>query len=118
MFVFAFLIGIYSHLIFFLGLEGILYKNIVIGLTVAFWGAVFICRIRSIREIREFKSSKNKLFLFFLALFILQVLLNFIGVLGPERGFDALWYHLTLPKLYLLNHSIFFIPGGLLYYSA
>ncbi len=43
---------------------------------------------------------------------------NLIGVLGPELGFDALWYHLTLPKLYLLHHKIYFIPGGLLYYSV
>ena len=35
----------------------------------------------------------------------------------PELGFDALWYHLTLPKLYLQKHQWYF-PGGLLYYSA
>src|SRR6185437_14950424 len=36
---------------------------------------------------------------------------------GPEIGFDALWYHLTLPKLYLGWHQVRHIPGGLLYYS-
>ena len=41
-----------------------------------------------------------------------------MGALGPEIGFDALWYHLTIPKLYLENNSIFYIPGGLLYYST
>ncbi len=44
--------------------------------------------------------------------------INFLGVFGPELGFDALWYHLTIPKLYLLWQEIRFIPGGLLYYSA
>jgi len=51
-------------------------------------------------------------------LIVLQAFVNIIGVFGPELAFDALWYHLTLPKLYLVHHSIFFIPGGLLYYSG
>jgi len=40
-----------------------------------------------------------------------------MGGLGPELGFDALWYHLTLPKIFLENHRIIHIPGGLFYYS-
>lgn len=51
-------------------------------------------------------------------LLILAILINFIAALGPELGFDALWYHLTIPKLYLMWGKISFIPGGLLYYSA
>jgi len=47
-----------------------------------------------------------------------QALINLVGALGPELAFDALWYHLTLPKIYLLNHSISYIPGGLFYYSV
>lgn len=42
---------------------------------------------------------------------------NLIGALGPELSFDALWYHLTLPQLFLQHHMIYHIPGGLLYYS-
>lgn len=38
-------------------------------------------------------------------------------VFVPELGFDALWYHLTLPKLWLFKHQWYF-PGGLLYYSV
>lgn len=48
---------------------------------------------------------------------ILLALLNFLLVFTPEMGFDALWYHLTLPKLWLLKHQWYF-PGGLLYYSV
>lgn len=62
--------------------------------------------------------KKDKIiFLSFILLF-LQAGINLIGALGPELSFDALWYHLTLPKLYLKSKKIFFIPGGLLYYSA
>ena len=50
-------------------------------------------------------------------IFVSFSLLNLIGVFMPELGFDALWYHLTLPKLWLLKEQWYF-PGGLLYYSA
>lgn len=43
--------------------------------------------------------------------------LNLLTVFTPEIGFDALWYHLTLPKLWLLKQKWFF-DGGLLYYSV
>ncbi len=49
--------------------------------------------------------------------FISLVLINLLGVFMPELGFDALWYHLTLSKLFLLKHQWYF-PGGLYYYSA
>lgn len=52
------------------------------------------------------------------AILIFAALVNLVGALGPELGFDALWYHLTIPKLYLMWGRIDFIPGGLLYYSA
>jgi len=44
-------------------------------------------------------------------------IINLIGVFMPELGFDALWYHLTLSKLFLMKHQ-WYIPGGLYYYSA
>lgn len=53
----------------------------------------------------------------FIILLAAQALVNLIGALGPEVGFDALWYHLTIPKLYLLAGKIYHVPGGLLYYS-
>ena len=48
---------------------------------------------------------------------ICLAILNFLLIFVPELGFDALWYHLTLPKLWLLKHQWYF-PGGLLYYSV
>lgn len=48
---------------------------------------------------------------------ILLAVLNLLTVFTPEIGFDALWYHLTLPKLWLLKKQWFF-DGGLLYYSV
>ncbi|MDP3988303.1 MAG: glycosyltransferase family 39 protein, partial [Candidatus Levybacteria bacterium] len=69
---------------------------------------------------KTFKQRKNitdKFTLIILVILGAQMIVNLIGVLGPEISFDALWYHLTLPKMYLLSGSISHIPGGLLYYS-
>ncbi|MBI2326327.1 hypothetical protein HYU91_02980 [Candidatus Collierbacteria bacterium] len=52
-----------------------------------------------------------------LSIFIGIAGINFLGVFMPELGFDALWYHLTLSKLFLSKHQWYF-PGGLYYYSA
>lgn len=52
-----------------------------------------------------------------LVLLLLLALVNLLPVFAPEIGFDALWYHLTLPKLYLWYRRWYF-EGGLLYYSA
>ncbi len=56
--------------------------------------------------------------LFLVLILLAAALINLLGSFGPELGFDALWYHLTLPKLWLMTGKITYIPGGLLYYSA
>lgn len=48
---------------------------------------------------------------------IFLAILNLATVFVPEIGFDALWYHLTLPKLWLFKHQWHF-DGGLMYYSV
>ena len=118
MFELAIAIGLYSYLIFCLGVLGLLYKEIVFVLTIIFGFSIlwFFRRKKIIKLPNIHKLSWFSIFI--LILLFLQVFVNFVGALGPEISFDALWYHLTLPKLYLLNNSIFFIPGGLLYYSA
>jgi hypothetical protein len=46
---------------------------------------------------------------FFLGLLLIA---GFLLVLTPETGKDALIYHLAVPKLYLLHHGFYFIPGN------
>ncbi len=114
MFAFALLIGIYSYLIFSLGLLGLLYKSHILFVTVLYTFIIFfIFRKKKVKV--TLGRGLTKLLFF---IFLFQALINLIGVLGPELSFDALWYHLTLPKIFLENHSIFYIPGGLLYYSV
>jgi hypothetical protein len=126
MFTLAILIGIYSYLIFFLGILGLLYRPVVLITTVIYFSILIIFAQRKLKAgltnfgvkklATEFKS--NKLFSLTFLLIISQALINLIGVFGPEISFDALWYHLTLPKLYIIHHAIFYIPGSNLFYSA
>lgn len=121
MFELALAIGIYSYLILILGLLGKLFYYPVALISVIFWGFFIIVKIRKGIKPEWGRGEKiftDKLILFLLFLLILQALISLIGALSPELSFDALWYHLTLPKLYVTYQRIFHIPGGLLYYSA
>lgn len=118
MFEFAFIIGIYSYLIFLLGVFGVLYKNLVIFSTIVYFFIAVVFFLRKHRVKLNFGKIKiDKTSKILLIVLGFQIVVNLIGVLGPEISFDALWYHLTLPKLYLASHAIFHIPGGLFYYS-
>ncbi len=111
---FAFLTALYGYTIFFLGILGKLTRNNLFWLTCFLILFLALVLFRYLKKVR--KLGRKEQFLLFL--FLVCVLTNFLGVLGPELAFDALWYHLTLPKLYLQEGKIFFIPGGLFYYSA
>jgi len=123
MFALAILIGIYSYLILAFGLLGLLYKQVIFLLTFVYiLVLIYFFKNEIVRSFRKLKLlsvglKKNRFELLLIILLIIQAVVNLVGALGPEFGFDALWYHLTLPKIYLLNHSFVHIPGGLLYYS-
>ena len=120
MFMPAIVIGIYSYIIFGLGLLGILYKGYLTLATLVFVSAVFYFYKNKLKvpKLNSVFIKRDLLFAIGLLVLVLPGIINLIGVLGPELGFDALWYHLTIPKIFLQNHSIFYIPGGLFYYSA
>lgn len=130
MFSFALTIGIYSYLILSIGLLGILTKQAIIIVTILVFFASALYFRKSWKQFFEKigntqtyisfyqEIKKDKARGIYILLLILIALVNFLGALGPELAFDALWYHITLPKLYLLHHSIDFIPGGLFYYSV
>jgi len=123
MFFLAVLLGIYGYGIFSLGLFGVLYLWVIgiwtfVILSIGIWYYIHHPEFSSgSQKILHSVQNDKKVGLTLLCLTLLAIV-SLIGVLGPETSFDALWYHLTLPKLYLENHSITFIPGGLLYYSA
>ncbi|HVZ58746.1 MAG TPA: glycosyltransferase family 39 protein [Patescibacteria group bacterium] len=123
MFAIAFLIGVYANIIFLLGLVG-LYTPIVIAITTVCYLGFSAIFWKKFDERIEWRKIKKELGLFWstrkIWTLVLLIVLGiiFIGVLSPELGFDALWYHLTLPKIFLNSHRILFLPGGLFYYST
>jgi hypothetical protein len=112
------LIGIYSYIIFALGLAGILYTETVLFCSLVFILAIFIFRKKIFPQFKHQQLGHGKTPYVFGVIIVLQALINLLGVFGPELSFDALWYHLTLPKIFIEQHAIVFIPGSLLYYSA
>lgn len=118
---FAVSLGVFSYCIFFLGILGMLYPIILNIFSVMF---MVVSVVVFKKQIYKFVTNtwseikKIKIAIILTVLVFIQVLVNSIGIFGPEIGFDALWYHLTLPKLYLLYNKIFYISGGLLYYSV
>ncbi len=121
MFSLAILVGIYSYLIFLLGVVHLLYSPVIILTTVVFVILSYIYLKKDILYFKNFLSKKHtqldRSSKFVLALLIVICLISLIGALGPETAFDSLWYHLTIPKIFLMQHQIFHIPGGLFYYS-
>ncbi len=121
MFELALLIGVYSYSILFLGLLGFLSKS-AIFITTFIFSVVAIFHFKdNLKNWKKYPAGftgRSLKFYSLLVLFSGLALVNLIGALGPELAFDALWYHLTLPKLYLLKGYFYFIPGGTLYYST
>ncbi|MDP3940701.1 MAG: glycosyltransferase family 39 protein [bacterium] len=116
------IVGLYAYALFFFGIIGILTRQAAIGLSLVSIIALVPIAISSLGKGYSFISAlfSPKYFraLLYLVLIVLMASVNLAGALGPEVAFDSLWYHLVLPKLYLLSNTMTFVPGGLLYYSA
>ena len=102
--------GILSYLVFGIGLIGKL-KGIEVGIVsviyLIFFVYFFIKEIKEVRKTGDIREiTKNKTNRILTVIIFLSVIVNLIGVLGPELGFDALWYHLTIPKIFLQENNI------------
>ncbi|KKU67913.1 MAG: Dolichyl-phosphate-mannose-protein mannosyltransferase protein [Candidatus Amesbacteria bacterium GW2011_GWA1_47_20] len=109
MFTLAVFIGIYSYALAILGWLGRLGWGEI-------WGVTTVMLMVGLFHLRKFAVGQIG-HIGLIGLIIAQAGVNLVGAMGPERGFDALWYHLPIPKIWLEAHKIFFI-GGNLYYSA
>lgn len=116
MFKLAVVLGIYSYLIFGIGLVGLLNSNIILLASVIYCIIVILLLKKSFSFSLALKLNQQEKIIAIVISLLLIV--NFIGALGPELSFDALWYHLTIPKEFLESRRIFYIPGNLLYYSV
>lgn len=122
MFVLAILLGIVAYTFFLLGLFSLLQTTVVVATTLVFFVSSFLIYRKervslSVGKLRKVIKKHKTLTLLYTLLFV-QGIVNLLGVLTPETAFDALWYHLTFPKLYLVYETISYIPGGLYYYAT
>lgn len=98
--------GIFSYVILFLGLLGLLYKSLFFILIISF-GIIFIPEAKKI--FREFEKPKIK-FNWKILLIGIFLLFNFIGALAPPTGWDTQKYHLSCQEEYIINHKISYVP--------
>lgn len=120
MFGIAVLIGIYSYTIFLIGLLGLLSSQILPLISLIFILILIFILSKELKKLKPFKLIKSlSAFEKIITLLLtLSIFVTLIGVFVPEFAFDSLWYHLTLPKIYINSGRIFYIPGGLFYYSV
>lgn len=122
MFEIAILIGIISYVILGFGVLSLLYPPLIIAGTilVVLIFAIVVSKVPLPLSLyyQRFDDRKMSIYgKYALVLVIALAVVYFVGALTPELSFDALWYHLTLPKIFLADHEIHHIAGGLLYYS-
>ncbi|MBP7653798.1 glycosyltransferase family 39 protein [Candidatus Dependentiae bacterium] len=101
--------GIIAYFILISGFAGLLYK---IPMTIFFLIVFILCLwkfpIQNFKPVIRFKF--DLLSISAVIVFFLFFLLNLIMSYSPEIFYDALVYHLAVPKLYLMHHKIFEIP--------
>ncbi|MBI5358900.1 hypothetical protein HZB69_04725 [Candidatus Amesbacteria bacterium] len=112
MFALAVSIGILSYTLMGLGLLGILLNKAILIVTL-----IFLSTSPLWFPSPNLGEGTKRRGIFLYAILIIQILVNLVGALGPELGFDALWYHTTVPKIWLTNQKITFLWGDL-YYSG
>lgn len=103
---------------YFIGLAGWLYKSTLIIVLMAATMIPAILDRKSIlsvpsrvrSHVRLFLSDLDPLSKLLLTFLGTHAMLNLIGALAPETGFDAMWYHLSIPEIYLTRHRITFLP--------
>ena len=109
--------GVIAHLVFLIGALGLLYPSMA-------WSLMTICAcLTSIEIVRSRKIYSQvvsqirlpKYIHWFSALLIVLLLANwaypllFSALLPPITG-DGVAYHLAIPKIYIQNHAITYIP--------
>lgn len=107
-------LGAIGMLVLLLGLARALRPNVLTGLVLVLALNASIWAWRRRAPARPWRTlgrprlrAASALALLVAAAFVATAL---VGALGPEIGFDALWYHLALPKLYLHEGRVFSTP--------
>lgn len=101
--------GILSYIAFVLGILGIMYKWIILGII---FFTLFFCSKElkyffsgAISYIKKFKNLRrfDKILII---IFVLFLLLNMFVSLAPPFLWDELYYNIAIPKIYARHHQI------------
>ncbi len=112
-------LGLFTYVVFALALLGVLYAWLVwlilvilaIALSEDIW-----CSIKTLRKrlsglfTAGFSVKGRAIDTLLISLISIYLLVNLIGALVPEIEVDALVYHLYIPKVYIQNHRLVYIP--------
>lgn len=115
MFLTGLLIGIYSYVILVLGLLSRLNVLLIILVTILFLTTLFWGFRKKFAGF--FVTSVSLPERIILLTFFLLATVNIVGALGPETAFDALWYQLMIPRLFIEAGKIYFPSDNLFYYA-
>lgn len=100
-------LGLCGLFLFCLALVGLLYKQLIVILTIVCAGIVIIqilrCRLLSLSEFRNYKANFKH---FIVAAAILYVGLLFSVTFYPPVAWDSTMYHLPFARQYLIDHHI------------
>jgi hypothetical protein len=105
----------FSYLTFFLGVSGLLYKNLFYLIFLLLF-IILRCEIKEIFLIfkKEILLKTNLSYNFFESflriILFLFILLQLIISLSPSTYWDELHYHLTVPDIYIRKHKIVYLP--------
>ncbi|MDQ1318000.1 MAG: 2 protein [Candidatus Poribacteria bacterium] len=112
-------LGIVSYLTLALGLLGLIYKWVYLlflGILICFtlyeiWKSKKFLHI-SWQKLRTSFSTKPKTYFGYSLLIIpsIYIVLSLLNALAPPSDFDSLMYHLAIPKIWIQNHRIIYIP--------
>ncbi|GEM_PF-749329 len=111
-------LGLATYVILALALLGLLHAWLV-GLILVISGIALLDDMwnsaknlgRRLGEASEGFSVKNRAIdVLLISLISVYLLVNLIGALAPEIEVDALVYHLHVPRVYIQNHRLVYIP--------
>lgn len=109
-----------SLLTLLLGILGFIYNTLFIGIFIIgvmlfiidlpyLYGKIQHLKRKFSPDTAGIGRSRVNIFLILLLVFL--ALINIIPSLAPPWGFDETAYHLAVPKIYLANHSITYLPS-------
>ncbi len=119
-------VGISGFTVYLLGQLHILYPLLIISLVILSgiylifdflkndFSKYFIKFKRYLSQVKNFKKlfcKKNTFEIICLILLVIVLIVGFFITVSPELGYDSLWYHLELPKVYLAEHQITFFSS-------